>query len=172
VYISNEIIDERKLSRLAELHERANVSLAVDSMLGLSRLADALRKRGSRKRLPVLIDVNVGHDRCGCSVDEAIVLAQAIVMGYCKDVIEFRGIHCYHGSVQHVRSAEERAESARKVSLLARQARDAMIAAVGSCNVVTGGGTGTFATDLECEVFTELQPGLQNLVFCGLCFVS
>ena len=74
-------------------------------------------------------------------------------------MLTFGGIHCYHGSIQHLRSFSDRRKAAQVVSALAAAARDQMMAAVGRCDTVTGGGTGTIEFDLEEKVFTELQPG-------------
>ncbi len=160
VFLSNEVIDERKLDRLAKLasSSHANLSIAVDSDLGLARLAAAFRNNKSSRRIGVLIDVNVGHNRTGCNLEVAVALAKLATTTF-SDVVDLKGVHCYHGSIQHERSHVDRAKSAILVSEKAKQARDAIIQAVGSCRVVTGGGTGTLEMDLEQGVFTEVQPG-------------
>jgi D-serine deaminase-like pyridoxal phosphate-dependent protein len=158
VYISNEVVDEAKLERLAALADRCTLSVAVDSLLGLARLVAALRKKKPQSKVRVLVDVDVGHGRCGATLEEAVKLAQAVVADG-SDVLTFGGIHCYHGSIQHVRSLKERREAAHSVSAQATVARDRVVAAVGRCDTVTGGGTGTLEFDLEQGVFSELQPG-------------
>ena len=72
VYISNEVVDEEKLLRVASLADRCVLSIAVDSRLGLARLQAALRKQQTVSKVRVLVDVNVGHNRCGASLEEAV----------------------------------------------------------------------------------------------------
>jgi D-serine deaminase-like pyridoxal phosphate-dependent protein len=161
IYVSNEIVCEEKLERLALLageHPKVEFSIAVDSMFGLQRLVAALRKNKTKRVVGVLIDFNVGHNRCGCTVDDGIVIARALKE--CADVVFFKGIHCYHGSIQHEREASERFAKATAVSEQAAKIRDLMQSVTGVASmVVTGGGTGTLATDLALGVFTEVQPG-------------
>lgn len=141
------------------MSSRCRISIAVDSSLGLERLIDAMRRAGGSSRVRVLVDVNVGHARCGCTnVEDVLKLARSILQE--PHFLEFGGIHCYHGSIQHVRNAQERAAAADQVAEKAKAVRDLLIEQVGSCPTVTGGGSGTFHSDLKnAHVWTELQPG-------------
>jgi len=73
--------------------------------------------------------------------------------------VHFRGIQAYHGLAQHVRSHDERAKIAAEAGKRAAEARDALLQAGFECNVVTGGGTGTYEFDIAGGVYTEVQPG-------------
>lgn len=127
IYISNEVISEAKLERVAALAARVRLAIAVDSALGLERLSTALRARGGGVTIRVLVDVDVGHGRCGCTVPAAVALARAIAT---DPHMQWGGIHCYHGAIQHLRSRDERARAADAVADRARIARDAMIEGV------------------------------------------
>jgi D-serine deaminase-like pyridoxal phosphate-dependent protein len=69
LYISNEIVDAAKLARVAALAGRTRLAIAVDSALGIERLAAALQAAGTR--LDVLVEVDVGHGRCGAPASAA-----------------------------------------------------------------------------------------------------
>jgi D-serine deaminase-like pyridoxal phosphate-dependent protein len=60
-------------------------------------------------RLNVLVELNVGHNRCGVgSPGEVVALARAI---QATPGCAFGGIHGYHGMAQHVRGLKARADS-------------------------------------------------------------
>lgn len=157
VHVSNVVLAPAKLERLAAVAERALVSVCVDSLVGVERVAHAVRARpAAAASLRVLVEVDCGHGRCGCAPEEAVPLAHAIL----EHGLAWGGIQCYHGAIQHQRSHAQRAEAATQVAATARVVRDALVAAVGSCPTVTGGGSGTLFADLRhTDVWTELQPG-------------
>ena len=69
------------------------------------------------------------------------------------------GLHAYHGAAQHYRSAAERREAVDRVAQQAAAARAALRAASLPCEMITGGGTGTFMYEATSGVFGEVQPG-------------
>src|SRR5688572_4423263 len=60
--IANEIVTADKCQRAAALAATARVTVAIDSLDGLGQLAAAARAAGVT--VGVLVDVNVGQDRC------------------------------------------------------------------------------------------------------------
>jgi D-serine deaminase-like pyridoxal phosphate-dependent protein len=151
IYISNEVVDPRKLKRVALLSKQCKLSIVVDSTEGLKRLSEALTEENSSIR--VLVDLDIGHGRCGTTLEGALDLIQKIKS---NGHMEFAGIHAYHGSAQHVRNFEERkgvvAEAAKKV----KHAKTVIEEKYGESLFVTGGGTGTMCADvlqgmLQCE---------------------
>lgn len=55
----------------------------------------------------VLVEVDVGQGRCGvATAEEAVALAHQVTT---SAGLVFKGIQCYHGAAQHVRSTTERA---------------------------------------------------------------
>ncbi|MCP3992646.1 MAG: metal-activated pyridoxal enzyme [Actinomycetia bacterium] len=148
--LANEVLDCRRLGRLVD--EGANITVAVDSVETLA----AAHEGGVRQ---VLIDVEVGLPRCGCSVDEAGPLAdRARRLG-----LEVRGVMGYEG---HLMMVEDRAERESKVEhsmgkLLAAHE------AVGG-DIISAGGTGTYAVNRWA---TEIQAGsylLMDTQYCTL----
>jgi D-serine deaminase-like pyridoxal phosphate-dependent protein len=158
IYISNEVIDAAKLSRVAALAARTRLAIAVDSVVGIERLATAMA--GSGATIDVFVEVDVGHGRCGAPAAAAGELAQQVVAHAPPEGrLRFAGLQAYHGAAQHLRSAEEREAAAHHAASLARAAQ-ASIGALGiACPLVTGAGTGTFAFDVASGVWGELQAG-------------
>jgi D-serine deaminase-like pyridoxal phosphate-dependent protein len=134
------VLDARRLGALD-----ARVTLAVDS----EATVDAAARGGVRE---VLIDVNVGLPRCGCSPDAAGRLADAArARG-----LGVRGVMGYEG---HLMLQGDVAERERGVS----EAMEKLLAAhrdVGG-EVVSAGGTGTYALN---RAATEIQAGSYALM--------
>lgn len=115
--------------------------------------------------LGVLIEVNGGQNRCGIGVtseeggsDLLLAMARDIISR--SPVLQFRGIHCYNGSLQHVRGADDRRGRVLNGPVAsAKIAVDALATAGIACPIVTGGGTGSFRTEVEGGVHNEIQPG-------------
>ncbi|MEP7087201.1 MAG: alanine racemase, partial [Gemmatimonadota bacterium] len=77
IYISNEVIDAAKLMRVAALAGRITLAIAVDSKLGIDRLAEACRAASSEPK--VFVEIDVGQGRCGVAPEDAGALARHVV---------------------------------------------------------------------------------------------
>ena len=153
IYISNEVIAADRLARVAALARHVRLAIAVDSALGIERLAAALRDAGSRAG--VFVEIDVGQGRCGVAPAAAGALAQQVV----SHGLPFAGLQAYHGRAQHLRGAAEREAAIRHAVTLARTAQATITAAGIACPLVTGAGTGTFVHEAASGVYGELQAG-------------
>lgn len=153
IYVSNEVIDEAKLRDLAALAGRVKLSIAVDSALGVDRLAAALKAAGSTA--DVYVEVDVGHGRCGVAPAAAVALAHQVV----SHGLRFAGLQAYHGRAQHLRTPAERESAIRHAVSLARAAQASVTSAGIACPLVTGAGTGTFVLEAASGLYGELQAG-------------
>jgi D-serine deaminase-like pyridoxal phosphate-dependent protein len=135
--LANEVLDASRLGLLVEDGHR--VTVAVDS----PETIDAAAAGGVRE---VLIDVEVGMPRCGCSADDAGRMAD---LARAAD-LDVRGVMGYEGHLM-MADAEKKpgAVQAAMAKLLAAHEL------VGG-DVVSGGGTGTY--DINTWV-TEIQAG-------------
>ena len=138
--LANEVLDTRRLGVLD-----ARVTVAVDS----PETIDAAVRGGVRE---VLIDVNVGLPRCGCSPDTAGALADLAR----KAGLEVRGVMGYEGHLMIVPDRQKQAEGVRDAMALLAAAH----ADVGG-EVISAGGTGSY--DLN-RVATEIQAGSYALM--------
>lgn len=113
-------------------------------------------KDGTRSRVDVLIDLNVGQDRTGVNnVDEAVELARAITA---HENLNLIGIQGYEGHLQHLESAVRSVkckDSMHKLVNAATVLKDAGY----NIEVVTTGGTGTGNICATVDGITEVQPG-------------
>ena len=106
VLLTNQLVGKDKLHRLALLAATPSLRLGVlvDSRCQIEALSAAAETVGLE--IDAYVEVDAGQNRCGVSAPEAALsLASAISA---SGRLRFGGLHCYHGGIQHVRSAEER----------------------------------------------------------------
>jgi D-serine deaminase-like pyridoxal phosphate-dependent protein len=155
VFVSNEIVGAAKLRRLAALARGARIATCVDDASQVAPLEAAAR--AFDVRLSVLVEVNMGGDRCGVESGEpALRLAEAIGR---SQHLGFGGLQAYHGSAQHLRSFAERQGAIAQAIERAGRTRALLEANGIACPVVTGAGTGTFTLEAASGVYNELQCG-------------
>jgi D-serine deaminase-like pyridoxal phosphate-dependent protein len=155
VLVSNEIVGARKLARLAELAKDAWVAVCVDDASNVQQLSDAAVKHGVR--LSVLVEVNVGANRCGVAPgDAALKLAQFIQS---SSGLRFSGLQAYHGAAQHIRECEKRKEAIDGAVEKVKMTVDLLERNGLVCEMVTGAGTGTYRFEAASGIYTELQAG-------------
>ncbi len=163
VLISNEVVGQRKIARLAALaaqYPDARVGVCADDARAVGELG--LACESANAQLDVYIELDVGHDRAGVpDVTRVVALGRAIA-SHAK--LSLRGLHAYFGNAQHRRSLAERRQAITAATSLAQSARDALVAAGLPCDVITGAGTGTFMLEAGSGVYTEIQPGSYALM--------
>jgi hypothetical protein len=99
VLIANEVVGAPKLKRLAALAKRARVAVCADDAGNVAALDEAARVAGVK--LNVLVEINVGANRCGVEPGEpALRLAQVISR---STNLRFGGLQAYQGAAQHLR---------------------------------------------------------------------
>lgn len=155
VLVSNEVIDARKLDRLARLAMAAHIGICVDSMEGLRALSSACDRHGVR--VDVLVEINVGGDRCGVEPGEAAL--ELATAAQSSPSVRYAGLQAYHGRAQHLRSWRERYEAIQAATAAAARTRDLLAAHGLPSDVITGGGTGSHPFELASGVYSELQAG-------------
>jgi D-serine deaminase-like pyridoxal phosphate-dependent protein len=160
ILIANEIVDREKCRRAAELALQVHVSVAVDSVAGLEQLSAAAVAAGVT--IDVLVDLNVGQNRCGVAPgDEAVVLGRhALGMKGLK----LRGVMGYEGHAVGIHDRAERETAVRRsMNQLASTAK-AFASAGLPADIVSGGGTGSYDISSGVEGITEIQAGSYALM--------
>ncbi len=155
VLVSNEVVGARKLDRLAALAHQARVMVAADNVLAVEGLAAAARKAGVE--IGVLVEINVGANRCGVEPGEpAVALAKHITR---QKGLRFAGLQAYQGRAQHLRTMEERRAAINAAIEMTGRTVGQLRKAGLACVVVGGAGTGTFELEAASGVYNELQAG-------------
>jgi D-serine deaminase-like pyridoxal phosphate-dependent protein len=179
IYISNEVIAPAKLVRVAALTQRVaahggQIAIAVDSLEGVRRLANAMTEARTRVGSPadyggaattakagtvidVFVEIDVGQGRCGVTPGPAAVTLALEIRKH--PALRFAGLQAYHGGAQHVRSAQDRQAAIAQVVAAVLQTRHLIAEQGMTVGLVTGAGTGTFALETASGVYGELQAG-------------
>jgi D-serine deaminase-like pyridoxal phosphate-dependent protein len=165
ILIANEIAGVEKPERLAELSRHASVMVAVDNEMSIRDLARAQRSKGTQ--VEVLIDINIGLNRCGTVAGEpALTLAQCAA----RHGLAVRGVMGYDGHLQGVAPSPERDEEVSRGSKALVESAALLEGAGIPASVISTGGTGTFAVSGDHPGITEIQAGsylLMDNIYVG-----
>lgn len=155
ILLSNQIVGRSKLDRLVTLTKHAKITVCVDDLVNVRDLASAADKAGAV--INVLVEIDVGAGRCGVLPGKpAVELAHAIQN---LPTLHFAGLQAYHGTAQHIRSPIERKQVIdRAISLTV--ATVALLKREGiNCDIISGGGTGTYEFEAGSGIYNEIQAG-------------
>ena len=155
VLVTNEVVGAPKLKRLAALAKRARVAVCADDAGNVAALDAAAREAGVK--LNVLVEINVGANRCGVEPGApALELAKKIAA---SPNLHFAGLQAYQGTAQHLRTVGERRAAIEAAVAQVRHTLALLDAAKIPCEKVTGAGTGTYLYEAASAVYQEIQPG-------------
>ncbi|MEO0864238.1 MAG: 3-hydroxy-D-aspartate aldolase BhcC, partial [Pseudomonadota bacterium] len=156
VLVSNQVRDPAKIDRLARMPKLgARTICCVDDIENVADLSEAAQRHGTQ--IECLVEIDCGAGRCGVTTTPAVVeIAKAIDAA---PGLKFAGIQAYQGAMQHLDSYEEREA---KIAVAVAQVKDAVdtLKAEGlDCDIVGGGGTGSYYFESNSGVYNELQCG-------------
>ena len=156
VLVSNQVRDPAKIDRLARLPKLgARTIVCVDMPDNVADLSAAAVRHGTT--IECLVEIDCGAGRCGVrTTPEVVALAKAIDAA---PGLKFAGIQAYQGAMQHM---DAYADRKAKIDLAVAQVKDAVdtLKAEGlDCDIVGGGGTGSYYFESTSGVYNELQCG-------------
>ena len=156
ILIANQIVDPQKIYRLAGLARGdSKITVAVDNEDNIRELSTAASAVGST--LYVLVEVNVGADRCGVnSPSEVLVLAKQI---HAAQGLIFEGFQAYAGQLSHNPDFQERQEGVRRKIEKVKEMVGLLRQNGLSVNQISGAGTGTYNITGNDTLWTEIQAG-------------
>ncbi len=155
ILIANEVVGEEKVKALAELARDARINVAIDDAHNAEELSAAALKAGST--LGVLIDLDVGMERCGVRTkEEALRLAEHVskLRG-----LRLEGMMGYEGHCMLEPDPVLRVQKAHAAMDKLMDAVDYLSQAGFESKVISGGGTGTYNITGAHPRLTELQAG-------------
>jgi D-serine deaminase-like pyridoxal phosphate-dependent protein len=154
VLVSNEVVGEKKLRRLAALAKDARVALCFDSAEQVAVTGRVARDFGVE--LGALVEIDLGMNRCGVPPGAPVLeLAKRVVD---TEGLRFEGLQAYHGTAQHMTYAK-REEAIRNAARLVAGTLEVLHRAGLKTPTVSGAGTGTFRFEGASGLWTELQAG-------------
>ncbi len=156
VLVSNQVRDPIKIDRLAQIpNHGARTIVCVDDLASVGELSAGAVKHGNT--IECLVEIDCGAGRCGVTTTPAVVeIAQAIDAA---DNLKFAGIQAYQGAMQHMDSYDDRKAKLDVAVAMVRDAVDGLKAVGLGCDIVGGGGTGSYYFESTSGVYNELQCG-------------
>ena len=156
VLVSNQVRDPAKIDRLARIPKLgARAICCVDDLANVADLSAAAQKHGTT--IECLVEIDCGAGRCGVTTTPAVVaLAKAIEAA---PGLKFSGIQAYQGAMQHMDKYEDRKAKIDIAVAMVKDAVDTLKAEGIECDIVGGGGTGSYYFEGNSGVYNELQCG-------------
>lgn len=160
ILIANQIVGHRKIQRLVNLAAYTHVMVAVDSIENVKALSKAALEKGVK--LNVLVEVNIGNDRCGVEPFEpSLKLAQMV---QALPGLTFRGLMGYDGHLTFIEDLEERYKCSQQAYKILVDTSEYIRDAGVPVEIVSGGGSCTYKPAGGTKGVTELQAGTYLLM--------
>ena len=156
VLVSNQVRDPAKIDRLARLPKLgARAICCVDDLANIADLSAAAVKHGTQ--IECLVEIDCGAGRCGVqSTEDVVAIATAI---NAAEGLKFAGLQAYQGAMQHLDDYQERKAKIEIAVAMVAEAVAALKSVGLECDIVGGGGTGSYYFEGESGVYNELQCG-------------
>ncbi|MCL5257290.1 MAG: alanine racemase, partial [Chloroflexi bacterium] len=151
----NQVVDKSKIAKLMGLNKHAEVMCCVDSAKNINDLSEAAQAYGVE--LGVLVEVNVGLNRCGVETpEEAVELAKLVSK---SKGLKFMGMQGYEGHLVNIADFGERKAAIEKDLARLGKARDAIEKAGMKVGVADSAGSGSYNITGELPFVDEVQAG-------------
>ena len=153
--IANQIVGPAKIGRLVELARRSGIIVAVDDPYNVASLSEAASAAGVT--LGVLVEVDVGMQRCGVQPGEPALALARCVLG--SPGLRFDGLMGYEGHAVMIADPDERRLKATAALRQLVDTADLLRQAGVPVGIVSSSGTGTFDVGGGFPGVTEIQVG-------------
>jgi len=154
IFIAYPIVTDDKIANVVALCKKATITLAVDSVFGANKLAEAAKREGMV--LNVRLEVDTGLNRAGARSEKVIEVARSI---HNDSHLRLDGIFTFKGAVVEEKSTlDTSAAGEEEVSRL--QQYKARLAEEGiSVPVISAGSTPTAQAVSKTRNVEEIRPG-------------
>ena len=157
ILITSPLVSQQSIKRLVALRKNQHEIIAVvDNAMTAEAINTAIKSEGLT--LDILVDIDPGLHRTGIPIGERATSLVKHIVQRCT-ALRFRGVQFYSGDLMHVREFELRADLSKKRLLELETFLNVLETEGIQCEIVSGGGTGTFNIDPSVNVLTELQAG-------------
>jgi D-serine deaminase-like pyridoxal phosphate-dependent protein len=155
VLIANQIVDPAKIARLAGLARGAKVTVCADNAGNVADLSAAAARAGAPLR--VLVEVDVGMNRCGVkTAEETLALARQIAG---SPGLAFEGIQAYEGHLVQIADIEKRRAGVKEMERKVGAIKTLLESNGLPVKEISGGGTATYNITGDNTIWTEIQAG-------------
>jgi D-serine deaminase-like pyridoxal phosphate-dependent protein len=155
VFVTNQVVGWNKVTRLAKLAHHSTISVLVDNELNVKQLSQAATQEAVT--INVLVEVNVGMNRCGVAPGKpAITLAREVMNA---PGLKFRGILGYEGHCVLLDDYEKKKQLCLEALAKDVETKNLLIHSGIDVNSVCAGGTSTYDITGVYPGITEIHPG-------------
>lgn len=155
ILVANQVTGSDKIDAVAELAGEGSVCVAVDDSANIRALGQAAERHGTQ--IGILVEYDVGMGRSGArTVEELKRLIDDVTS---ETTLRFRGLMGYEGHCMSIEDREQRAAETNGAMSRLTEAVHAAEAQGALCEVVSGGGTGTYFVSGAKPPLTETQAG-------------
>lgn len=154
IFITNEVVGDAKIKRLARLAEKNKLYVAVDHPENIKNLSRIMKENGVE--LGIFIDVDCGMHRTGVPSTEAPELAELITR---SEGLYLKGVMGYEGHAGAPLKKEERQKLTEEAMKTTLEAVDLIKKAGIEVEEVSVGSTPTVWYSSSYQEVTEIQPG-------------
>jgi len=154
ILVANEIVGARKLERLVEVCQLGNLIICVDDAGNAREISSAAHRHGVV--ISVLVEVDTGLGRCGVKPGLPAVELVRTITGLTG--LRFRGLMGYEGGC-FLKDANEKTDRCATAYRQLVETNDLVVRAGIPVEIVTAGGSNTFALGGVYPGITDLQVG-------------
>ncbi|MFK7993312.1 MAG: 3-hydroxy-D-aspartate aldolase BhcC [Granulosicoccus sp.] len=156
VMVSNQVRDPAKIERLARIPKLgARTICCVDDINNVAELSEAASRNGTQ--IECIVEIDCGAGRCGVLTTPDVVSIAKAIDG--AKGLKFAGLQAYQGAMQHMDKYEDRKAKIEIAVAMVADAINALKAEGLDCDIVGGGGTGSYYFEGTSGVYNELQCG-------------
>ena len=155
VLVANQIVGTQKIARLVNLAKHADIMVAVDNPDNVQAISEAAAAKGVTIR--VLVEVNIGMNRCGVEPGTAALELSHQVRK--SPNLKFEGLMGYEGHTVAVHDRTERQTATRDAMQRLIETKQYLEKNGIDVSIMSGGGTGTFDITGSIPEITEVQAG-------------
>jgi D-serine deaminase-like pyridoxal phosphate-dependent protein len=148
IHLTSPLADPAKMARAVA----ACSMVVVDHAQQATWYAEAAKAAG--KKLDVLVDLDVGDHRTGARKEQALAIAEQVDA---SEHLELRGLQAYSVVGSHAGGFEERKRVSKEVFGYVGQVIGTMLRRGLSCEILSGGSTGTWEIDTEAGSYVLMD---------------
>jgi D-serine deaminase-like pyridoxal phosphate-dependent protein len=163
ILIANQVVGEQKIARLLALLPDADPIVAVDDENNVLMLDRAAGEKGLRLR--VVVEVNTGMDRAGVPPSDVVALSSFIAA---RPNLRYAGLMGWEGQAVKIADQTEKRAAINSAVKALTDAADRCRQAGLTVDIVSCGGTGTYAITALLPGVTEVQAG--GGILCDVCY--
>lgn len=160
ILIANQVVGPVKLERLVKLAGICQVMVAVDNPENVNALSLCAQSHGVE--IGALVEVNIGHNRCGVAPFGPTLELSKLVLD--KPGLKFMGLMGYDGHCTLKVTEEERETLSLEANNLLVEVHDFLENSGVGVEIVSGSGTFTYRFASQVQGITEIQAGTYLLM--------